>query len=103
MVTSGFEILPAIDLRGGRVVRLVQGDFTQETTFSDDPVAVARGFADAGARWLHVVDLDGARDGVPGHGAVTRAIVRAVGERLSVEVAGGIRDASAAANAIKSG
>jgi phosphoribosylformimino-5-aminoimidazole carboxamide ribotide isomerase len=103
MVTSDFEILPAIDLRGGRVVRLVQGDFAQETTFSDDPVAVARGFADAGARWLHVVDLDGARDGIPGHGPVIGAIVRAVGERLSVEVAGGIRDASAAANAIRAG
>ena len=64
-MASGFEILPAIDLRGGRVVRLEQGDFARETAFSDDPVAVAQRFADAGARWLHVVDLDGARTGVP--------------------------------------
>jgi len=103
MVTSEFEILPAIDLRGGRVVRLVQGDFARETTFSDDPVATAIAFADAGARWLHVVDLDGARDGIPGHGAVVGAIVRAVGSRISIEVAGGIRDASAAATAIRAG
>ena len=58
-VTSGFDILPAIDLRGGRVVRLQQGDFERETAFSDDPIAVARSFVDAGAQWLHVVDLDG--------------------------------------------
>ena len=102
-MTSDFEILPAIDLRGGRVVRLVQGDFARETAFSEDPVAVALRFADAGARWLHVVDLDGARDGSPGHGAEIGAIVRAMGERLSVEVAGGIRDAAAAAAALRAG
>jgi len=90
-LTSEFAVLPAIDLRGGRVVRLEQGDFARETTFSDDPVATAVGFADAGARWLHVVDLDGARTGVPSHGSVIGAIVGAVGDRLHVEVAGGIR------------
>lgn len=86
-----FEILPAIDLRGGRVVRLQQGDFARETIYSDDPVAIARGFAEAGARWLHVVDLDGARAGEPVNGAVVTAIVGAVGERMHVEVAGGLR------------
>ena len=64
-MTSPFELLPAIDLREGRVVRLRQGDFDQETAFSDDPVAVAVGFAANGAAWLHVVDLDGARTGTP--------------------------------------
>lgn len=90
-MTSAFEILPAIDLRGGSVVRLEQGDFARETAFSDDPVAVAASFADAGAGWLHVVDLDGARSGEPVHGSVVRGIVEAVGDRLAVEVAGGLR------------
>jgi phosphoribosylformimino-5-aminoimidazole carboxamide ribotide isomerase len=94
---TAFEILPAIDLRGGRVVRLRQGDFARETVYSDDPVAVARGFADDGARWLHVVDLDGARVGEPINGAVVRAIVAAVGERMRVEVAGGLRTAESVA------
>lgn len=102
-MTSGFEILPAIDLRGGRVVRLEQGDFLRETSFSDDPVAVARSFADAGARWLHVVDLDGARNGMPAHGAVIRAIVAAVGDGVAVEVAGGLRSAEAVAEVLASG
>lgn len=90
-MTSGFDILPAIDLRGGRVVRLQQGDFERETAFSDDPVAVACSFVDAGARWLHVVDLDGARTGEPAHARVIREIVEAVGDRAAVEVAGGLR------------
>jgi len=90
-VTSGFDILPAIDLRGGRVVRLQQGDFDRETAFSDDPVAVARSFADAGVRWLHIVDLDGARTGEPVHAAIIRDIVAAVGRDLAVEAAGGLR------------
>lgn len=98
-----FEILPAIDLRGGRVVRLEQGDFDRETAFSDDPVAVATSFAAAGARWLHVVDLDGARSGSPMHGAVIREIVDAVGDRLSVEVAGGLRTEGAAEDVLRSG
>jgi phosphoribosylformimino-5-aminoimidazole carboxamide ribotide isomerase len=94
---SDFELLPAIDLRGGRVVRLEQGDFARETAFSDDPVAVARRFADAGARWLHVVDLDAAKDGASDHGTVIAAIVDAVGERVAVEVAGGLRTTDAVA------
>jgi len=95
MDASGFEVLPAIDLRGGRVVRLRQGDFAQETAYSDDPVAVARGFADAGARWIHLVDLDAARSGSPAHGDTIRAIVAAVGGRCAVEVAGGLRSPDA--------
>jgi len=88
---SGFEILVAIDLRAGRVVRLTQGDFDRETAFSDDPVATALAFVEAGVRWLHVVDLDGARSGSPGNADVIGAIVHAVGQTATVEVAGGLR------------
>ena len=95
-----FGILPAIDLRGGRVVRLQQGDFARETAYSDDPVAVAVAFADAGVRWLHVVDLDGARAGRPVNGSVVGSIVDAVGKRVRVEVAGGLRTADAVASAL---
>ena len=95
---TGFDILPAIDLRGGRVVRLELGDFARETTFADDPVAVARAFADEGARWLHVVDLDGARSGTPAHADVIGEVVAAVGERVAVEVAGGLRSGRCAAS-----
>jgi len=102
-VTSPFEILPAIDLRGGRVVRLEQGDFERATAFSDDPVSVARSFAAGGARWLHVVDLDGARTGQPAHTAVIRELVDTVGDRVAVEVAGGLRTAAAVAAALAAG
>jgi phosphoribosylformimino-5-aminoimidazole carboxamide ribotide isomerase len=87
-------ILPAIDLIGGRCVRLRQGDYNQETVFDEDPVAVARRFEAAGAKWLHVVDLDGARLGEPKNLATIRAIVGAV--RMSVEMGGGIRTTAAA-------
>jgi phosphoribosylformimino-5-aminoimidazole carboxamide ribotide isomerase len=87
-----FEILPAIDLRAGRVVRLVQGDFDQETAFGEDPAAVAAGFVEAGARWLHVVDLDGARAGEPRQLDVIAAVVRRTsGSGCRVEVGGGLR------------
>jgi phosphoribosylformimino-5-aminoimidazole carboxamide ribotide isomerase len=102
-VTSGFDILPAIDLRDGRVVRLQQGDFERETAFSDDPVAVARFFAEAGARWLHVVDLDGARTGKPAHAAIIRDIVDTLGGGVAVEVAGGLRSEESVAAVLESG
>jgi phosphoribosylformimino-5-aminoimidazole carboxamide ribotide isomerase len=94
-MTTPFDLLPAIDLRGGGVVRLQQGDFDRETVFASDPVAVARSFADAGARWLHVVDLDGARTGVPAHADVITAIVAGLGDDVAVEVAGGLRSEAA--------
>ena len=90
---AGFELLPAIDLRRGLVVRLVGGDFGRETIYGEDPVAFAIGFVDEGARWLHVVDLDGARDPTMRQVDVVSAIVAGVGDRASVEVAGGLRDA----------
>ncbi|MEX1157399.1 MAG: HisA/HisF-related TIM barrel protein, partial [Thermomicrobiales bacterium] len=85
----GLLIVPAIDLRGGRCVRLVQGDYARETVFSDDPVKVALGWQTAGARMLHVVDLDGARDGVPAQRDVIGAIVAAL--TIPVQVGGGVR------------
>lgn len=98
-----FEILAAIDLRGGRVVRLRRGDFDQETTYGDDPVAVAERFAHAGASWLHVVDLDAARTGSSTHGQVIGSVVGAVGDRARVELAGGLRDEASVAAALASG
>lgn len=82
-------VFPAIDLLGGRAVRLAQGDYERVTVYNEDPVAQAREFAEAGAEWIHVVDLDGARDGVPGNTAVIERIVAEVG--IPVQVGGGIR------------
>ncbi len=84
------EVIPAIDLRGGRCVRLVQGDYDRETVFSDDPVATARRWAKEGAPRLHVVDLDGARAGRPVNDAAVRKIIEAVA--APVQVGGGVRD-----------
>ena len=86
-------ILPAIDIRGGRCVRLRQGRFEEETVFDEDPAAVARRFEAKGAKWLHVVDLDGAREGEPRNLDRVRAIREAVG--LKMEVGGGIRSTEA--------
>jgi phosphoribosylformimino-5-aminoimidazole carboxamide ribotide isomerase len=98
-----FDLLAAIDLRGGRVVRLVRGDFAQETIYGDDPAEIAAGFVDAGARWLHVVDLDGARNPAQRQLDVVAAIVTRVGERSRVEVAGGLRDAVAVDGVLRAG
>jgi len=85
-------IYPAIDLRGGRVVRLTEGKFDQEKSYGDDPLAVARGFRAAGAVWLHVVDLDGAKDPAQRQTALVASIVQGCG--LRVQSGGGIRDES---------
>ncbi len=82
-------ILPAIDLRGGKCVRLKQGDYSQETIFGDDPVAMARRWVSEGAKALHLVDLDGAKAGKPVNGAVIRKIVEAVD--VPCQVGGGLR------------
>lgn len=87
-----FDLLPAIDLRGGHAVRLLRGDFDRETVYDDDPVAAAVRFVEQGAHWLHVVDLDGARDPAARQLDLVAAIVAGVGERARVEVAGGLRD-----------
>lgn len=83
------EIIPAIDLRDGKAVRLYQGDYAQETVFDDDPVAVARRWEEQGASRIHVVDLDGARAGSPAQSAIVGAIAKAVG--VPVQTGGGIR------------
>jgi phosphoribosylformimino-5-aminoimidazole carboxamide ribotide isomerase len=100
---AGFEVLPAIDLEGGRVVRLVQGDFARETVYDDDPVGVARAFAEAGATWLHVVDLDGARSGEPRQLQLVGEIVAEVHGRVRVEVGGGLRTPDDVAGALGTG
>lgn len=83
------EIFPAIDLRGGRVVRLYQGDYGKETVYGQNPCAMARTFLTAGASRLHVVDLDGAKDGAPVNFSSIAAIAKQGG--LYIEVGGGIR------------
>lgn len=88
------DLYPAIDLRGGKCVRLHQGDYGQETVYGDDPVAQAVAFADAGAGWIHVVDLDAARSGVPENREVVAAIARAVD--VPVQTGGGVRSVEAA-------
>lgn len=98
-----FELLPAIDLRGGQVVRLQQGDFARETAYDGDPVAVASRFAALGATWLHVVDLDGARAGEPRQLELAAAIVAETHGRARVEVGGGLRTAIAVAGALGTG
>lgn len=83
-------LFPAIDLRDGKVVRLYQGDYDRQTTYGHDPLAQAQLFADAGASYLHVVDLDGARAGQPVHLEIVEKIARTTG--LIVEFGGGVRD-----------
>lgn len=100
---STFELLPAIDLVAGRVVRLRQGDFAQETAYSEDPVAVAQAFAASGATWLHVVDLDGAREGEPRQTTLVGAIVSGTGGDVRVEAAGGLRTEEAVAATLAAG
>ena len=83
------DLWPAIDLRGGRCVRLLQGDYDRETVFADDPVEQVRRFVDQGARRLHVVDLDGAKSGSPVQAELIARMVRAAG--VPCQLGGGIR------------
>ena len=97
------ELYPSIDIRDGRCVRLLRGDYEQETVYDDDPVAVARRFLDAGTRWVHVVDLDAARTGEPMNRELAAAIASETGERARVQVGGGVRDEGAAAALLDAG
>ncbi len=83
------EVVPSIDLRGGRVVRLKQGDYGRQINYDVDPLDVARAYADAGAAWLHVVDLDGAKEGRPAQSELIARIIGASGMR--VQAGGGVR------------
>jgi phosphoribosylformimino-5-aminoimidazole carboxamide ribotide isomerase len=95
------ELFPAIDLRDGRAVRLLRGDYAAETVYSDDPVEVARAYEKAGARWIHVVDLEAARTGVAANLALVAAIAGAVG--CQVEAGGGVRAPEAAGRLLDAG
>jgi phosphoribosylformimino-5-aminoimidazole carboxamide ribotide isomerase len=94
-------LLPAIDIRGGKAVRLQRGDFTKETVYVDDPLEAARSFVDAGARFLHVVDLDGAREGKPVNLEHLRRITHELG--VAVQYGGGLRDLGAVRSALAAG
>ena len=96
-----FEVIPAIDLRGGKCVRLLQGDYAKETIYSDDPVEMALRWQELGAPRLHVVDLDGARSGYQANSSAVRAIVNAVS--IPVELGGGVRDLDVVSNWLKAG
>jgi phosphoribosylformimino-5-aminoimidazole carboxamide ribotide isomerase len=91
-----FEVIPAIDIRGGRVVRLAQGDYARETRFDADPMALAREYAAAGARWLHLVDLDAARAG----GYTLSELLGRIKQQtaLRVQTGGGVRDEQGISN-----
>ncbi len=95
------ELYPAIDLRAGRCVRLAQGDFGRETVYGTDPVERALAFEAAGARWLHVVDLDAARTGVATNRPVVAAIAAAV--NISVQSGGGVRSVDDAGELLDAG
>lgn len=95
------ELWPAIDLRGGKCVRLLQGDYARETVFGDDPLAMARQFVAGGARRLHIVDLDGAKAGTPVQAELVRRMVAAAG--VPCQLGGGIRTLETAAAYLDAG
>ncbi|MDR2852415.1 MAG: 1-(5-phosphoribosyl)-5-[(5-phosphoribosylamino)methylideneamino]imidazole-4-carboxamide isomerase [Burkholderiaceae bacterium] len=96
-------LIPAIDLKDGHCVRLKQGDMGQSTTFSENPAAMTRKWMDAGARRLHLVDLNGAFAGQPQNAAAIKAILREVGDHIPVQLGGGIRDLDTIERCIDSG
>jgi phosphoribosylformimino-5-aminoimidazole carboxamide ribotide isomerase len=104
-VTAQFQadLYPAIDLRGGKVVRLLQGDYDRQTTYGDDPVAVATSFAAGGAQWIHVVDLDAARTGTAQNRDVIAAIATAVHGAARVQTGGGVRSIADAEELARAG
>ena len=95
------ELIPAIDLLDGKVVRLHQGKYDQVTVYDDDPVAIAKRFEDQGAQRLHVVDLEGARRGQPAHVAIIQGILRET--KLQVQIGGGVRNEDVAAQWMDAG
>ena len=94
-------LIPSIDLRGGHCVRLLKGEFHAETRYEVDPVELLEGYADAGVRWLHLVDLDGARDGTPGNQALIARM--AAQQRIRIQLGGGLRTRALAEAALSAG
>jgi len=94
-------IIPSIDLRGGKVVRLKQGDYSQQLNYDVDPIITARSFAEAGAAWMHIVDLDGAKEGRPVQTDLIASIIRSVD--IHVEVGGGVRSSDDVATLLHAG
>jgi phosphoribosylformimino-5-aminoimidazole carboxamide ribotide isomerase len=95
------DVLPAIDLIDGKCVRLIQGEYSRKITYKDDPVAQAKEFFEAGAKWLHVVDLDGAKLGKPINADVVAEIAKQV--PMKIELGGGIRDEAAIVTMLQAG
>ncbi len=95
------EVIPAIDLKGGKCVRLYQGDYRQETVFSEEPIDIARRWQSLGARWLHIVDLDGAAKGELCHISLIKEIARSV--PIPLQLGGGLRRIEAIAQALELG
>lgn len=95
------EIIPAVDIRDGKCVRLAQGDYARETVFGDDPIAMARQWAAQGATRIHVVDLDGARSGVASNAPIVQAIARGVS--VPVQTGGGMRSMEALRSMLDAG
>jgi phosphoribosylformimino-5-aminoimidazole carboxamide ribotide isomerase len=95
------EIIPAVDIRGGKCVRLYQGDYNQETVFDDDPVTAALSWYSQGAQWLHIVDLDGAVAGEPKNMDVVEEIIKESG--MLIELGGGIRQEEVAERLLRQG
>ncbi len=100
---SAVDLYPAIDILSGRVVRLQQGDYAQETVYGDDPVDVAESFIEAGARWVHIVDLDAARSGDPVNRKVIARIAESLRGRAHVQTGGGVRSVDDARALAQSG
>jgi len=94
-------VIPAIDIRAGKCVRLFQGDYGQETVYGEDPAAMAERWISQGAQFLHLVDLDGAREGAPRNRAAIEAVLKRVS--VPVQVGGGIRDFAAIGDYLSSG
>ena len=93
---SEFKIYPAIDMRGGKCVRLIQGDYNQETVYGDSPFDMAKSFADQGAEWIHMVDLDGAKEGSRVNDAFVIKAAKELGAKI--QIGGGIRTEADIAN-----
>lgn len=97
------DLYPAIDLRAGKVVRLAQGDYARETVYGDDPVAVARSFADAGTPWVHIVDLDAARTGDPVNRPIIARVATALAGHAKLQTGGGVRSVADAEELARAG